>query len=659
MMEKMKKISLLEWRIKKLNSLYRKGKAKVNDVEYDELISQLSLLDPDNELLKKGIIEKASKDMVPLPIRMGSLNKVKTAKELKKWVNGINADQFTITPKYDGISLLIDLKNHKAYTRGDGFEGQLRTKHVEAILGKYWDAQYGLVLPQKISLVWGEAILKNQTKLPETYKNLRNAVAGVYNSPDGYKNTVCSMIDFVAYGCQYESNESPRKWRQLTNLENANGHLHFKVASYYNMSKEEILEMGDEELFDYLNGIRHAYDYATDGVVIEVDSAHKRKELGRLSNGNPAYAIAYKDSRWDHLNNTFVTDIEYSVGKNGDITPVLLIEPVTIDGVTIERVTGYNFRYLLDHHIYPGAKVSIIRSGGVIPKHIETISYDEVAFDAYHCGHNATTCPSCGQPINWDNNAINKVCKNPKCNGKIISKIIYFFETLGCEGFKEPTIVGIFEGGYCKIDDILRNIESGGNFNFLGKVKSDTIIKQIKAHRYPSLAKFLTALDLSNGAIAEKTYQMIFDHLGSKKMVKKLLSVGVYSNEYCIKNFCNEHISGIKGIGDAKMKAFIKAITAYKNQYLAHDLQKLPLIKPRIKITKKKSEKSLGICFTGFRDKELEGILVKKGHTILNSVSKNCNILVAKDPNSGSSKLKKAVEMGIQVMSREELLQNI
>lgn len=634
----MTKKSKLVKKIQRYNDEYRSGDSSISDQEYDLFIEELRKLDPGHPLLSRGIIEGSSSDMVPLPLRMGSLNKAKTSRELIKWLekNCKFDTNIVITPKYDGISLLVNGK--EAYTRGDGFNGLPRPKHLREIMGK-----------DKLKLgkmVWGEAIIKVNEFKPGEYKNPRNAVAGIFNSPEGYNNSLCKSITFVMYGFEDEIN-GKNKSECLKHLANSVGNAEKCLVTPYKIYKvEELLAMGPDVLFYTLENLRNEMGgrFATDGLVIEIDDHKLRDKLGRLPNGNPAYAIAYKDQRWDKTYVTRVKRIHYNVSKNRIINPVIEIEPAEIDGVEIRRVTGYNISYLIEHHIAEKSIISIIRSGGVIPKHVKTFSYHTENMTEEI--ENLQTCPVCGAETKWDKNKVNKICLNPHCEGALISKMVYFFETLGCEGIGEPTVRALYSHNMVTIEQVLLYTQSGYDFKFLGEHRADKLISSLNSNVNVPLALLMNALDIFNGKIAHKTIQTILNSFGSEDNIRKLLELTSIKK---IRNFTLKNTKDLKGVGEIKLKHFIKGILRYNRDY-----KDLPLIKPMILI-ERRTENTLKICFTGFRDKALQEELQKMGHLVSDNFTKDCNILVAKDPNSSSSKLQRARDLGVRIVNVGEL----
>ena len=244
------KLTELRNELFRLNDLYRKGTPEVSDTEYDALVEYLRKQNPEDEFFTKGVVEKPTERMEPLPLPMYSLEKVKTYKELKKWLKKMfeaGARGVCITPKFDGISLLVNEQNKQAWTRGNGVEGQRSDVHYHSLADNdHCDLEF-----DKPYYTWGEAIFRRADfgtvkENGAEYKNARNAVAGLFNSPDG-TNPTLQYVSYVRYGSDLKMN----KGEQLATMKQQG----FMVAPNFDMYINEILDTvetpkNDEEYTD-------------------------------------------------------------------------------------------------------------------------------------------------------------------------------------------------------------------------------------------------------------------------------------------------------------------------------------------------------------------------------------------------------------------------
>lgn len=630
----MESIEELVKQIKGYYESYVVGMSQISDAEYDSLVDRLRELDPENELFKEAIpkTEISTDRMEMLPVPMFSLEKVKTVEELRKWAFEIcqlkDTDTLIVTPKYDGISLLIDEWKPSAWTRGDGTEGQNSNKHFKAMMNgvKNYSSKF---------YTWGEAIfpinsfLKNKGK----YKSARNCVAGLFNSPDA--DPMLQWVRYVRYGSSVESNKSDQLDFLASRFDHVTPYTAISVSIFKN--EDQVVRKLLDDLF------RKEKTYKCDGIVIEVNDIEKRRSLGRLPNMNPRYAIAYKDPEWSEREPTKVTGIEWNISKDGKSKPVLLIEPVDLCGATVSRASGYNAKYICDNHICEGANIVIARSGDVIPKHLETLCF---SFENYKAMmDDMMICPSCGEPLAWDYTNTELICSNSDCEQKKIAELVYFFDTLGAEEFGWPTIQKIYQAGYKTVKSILNlTIKELTSIEGIGQSLAETLCSQFVKLRVSGipLARLMTAYNVFKGLIAEKTCQKIFDGLDKESLLK-------------VEDFTTveiEKLTAIDGIGEITAEVFNNGVFLYS--FLEDDGIRISYVaKEKVKA----AENQMAVCFSGLRNKEWEEILISKGHKVASGVSKKTTHLVVKDKNSVSSKAKKSKELGIPILDETDFVE--
>lgn len=609
----------LENKIVEANTSYCLGKPTMTDQEWENVMGELKKVQPDSELLKKGAlaVNMSGDRMANLPLPMYSLEKVKSIEELNDWAEQFSiGTKFCVSFKYDGISLLTS--NTRVWTRGDGEQGQ---KSMDRFI--YMNDRS---TPDCEIYMWGEAIMpkKKFEKYLESgeYKTARNLVAGQFNA-DNFNNEIMKDIDFVAYGTDsYQSKEE-----FFTNQCVPHSILHKMDCPLVNT------EDGVEELHTMFRlGLK---EYVIDGLVIEVDSKAVCDKLGRLPNGNPKYSVALKLPEWFETQQTNVKEVEWNVSKDGKLKPVAIIDPVELGGVTINRATCYNAAFIFDNNIAKSSKIELVRSGDVIPKILRTIDYKKEEVDSL--SDNMVECPECGGVTKWDTNMVEIVCTNNDCRGKRIREMVYFLETMGVEEMGEPTIKKLYDSGISDIAKLFNaelndftSVEGIGAITYLefSKQKSKLFSTPVP------VARFMTALNVFGGILAEKSAQLIIDELG-------------WGNQTM------DNMIEIKGVGTETARAYDRGFDyflhlttdRYSELYKALNLT---YEKPKVKQTGK------SVCFSGVRDKALEEELSAMGHKIASGVSKALNLLVVADVNGTSSKITKAKSLGIQVITIDQ-----
>ena len=486
----------LELQIRTYDANYRAGTPICTDEAYDKLVEELAQKFPDSILLKKGVIEQKQKESrkQKLPLPMYSLNKVKSLDEIKQWLksNNISDDELlVITPKYDGISLCVEESFDFCWTRGDGEVGQRSDNHYVRMNDKCCG---------KNTLSFGEAIMSKEKflKYKDKFANPRNMVAGLFNRDE--PGDELEDVEYIRYGSNKNDLSKAEQLGELNKLNTTR--VNFYICDLAWLTEEKL-----DNLYK-----SWSQDYQIDGLVIDINNSQLREELGREENMNPKYARAYKNPEWSGSAEVKVTGVTWQVSKQGKLKPVINIEPTEVSGVTIENVTGYNAAYVFDNNITEDSIIKIIRSGDVIPKHIETIS-----FDGYECTllqDEVSICPCCSQPTKWDETMIELICTNPDCQDKQIAKLVHFFSTLEIEDFGEPSIRTFYLHGFKTIEAILNmkqiDIVDIEGFGVKSSVKLLSQFGKLKSEGV-CLAKLLHAYDYFDGMIGEKTIQKIFD----------------------------------------------------------------------------------------------------------------------------------------------------
>ena len=341
---------------------YNAGTPLISDIDFDKMEANLKDLDPNNSYFTKVGVQKSILKKVFHSPKMLSLDKLYESNQV---YTKLNNNILIGVPKLDGCSLELEYNKAgeftRASTRGNGTEGEDVTHIME----------YCPNFPRKINIpsfkvikVRGEVLLPLKDfnnlnkKLSEEdqYKNARNAMAGLL----GLKTPSQKHIDFInkAIVLTYHI------VNQISNeyLEDLNILKNMKFAM-----PPMIIAKNNNEVKNFFNNYvmnRKESPFEIDGIVWTINNKFKWKELGETSH-HPRWAIALKFEA--EQEETVILDIEYSMGKTGIITPVAIVEPIELTGVTVSRCSLHNFKNVKDMEITIGATVKIQRSGDVIP----------------------------------------------------------------------------------------------------------------------------------------------------------------------------------------------------------------------------------------------------------------------------------------------------
>ena len=605
------KTNELKSKIREANKSYRTSDNIISDEEYDNLLDTLKgeISKDDFEdfmnVLSKDVIKDSSLGRKEkLPYHMGSLDKVKTLEEIKKWAKnkGIEDELFILSPKLDGLSIIADENNGKAWTRGDGEIGQKSHDHFKAMnYGKY-----GKIVS------CGEAIMMKKTfdiKYADKFANSRNLVAGQLNSDE--PSDILTDVYYIRY------NILDKEYDKSAQLELCNKLNKWEIP-YEVIKLEDITEELLKNLYENWSD-----DFTLDGIVIEVSELEVRKRLYK-EDGNPDYARAYKGN-FEEVKEAKVLDITVSVTKQGLLKPVVVIEPTKLDGATVSNVTAYNFKYLLDNEIGKNSIVSIKRSGQVIPKIVSVIKKGIYPI--------IKKCPSCGEPIEWNENEVDLICNNFDCPAQRFERILAFFNIMGVEEMGEGIVEKLYNSGYDTIKKIL-DMKKSDLIKIPGFAERKTDIVYDNIHS--------KMIDVSLSKLMHATG--IFKGLGSKKLVLVCDS----------KNPIMDSIVSINGFSEKSANVYINGLPKF-NKFISN----LPITikKGGEEKMKKKSSKCEGmvVVFTGFRSAEMEKEIIINGGEIGSGVSKNTTHLIMKQKGSGTAKENKAIDLGITIWTGEEL----
>jgi NAD-dependent DNA ligase len=599
--------------IKILNDLYRQGTPLVTDAEYDSILEDFKKIDPKNELFTSGVIESvevnsARKEKLKYP--MFSLDKETEISAIHKWLKNKGLPLTTllvITSKYDGISILKDEYNQLAWSRGDGVIGETVHTHYKMLADKY----------KKIDLFTiGEMIIPKPIFASKTYyrdngepfKNARNMIAGLKNS-----DTISEDLKdakHIRYGFASED-FTLNKSEQIDLICEKLSPIPYKVIK------------ANELNIDMLNDLflEWGKEYDIDGLVFDIDDKNIRKNLGRERNNNPAYARAFKNPEWAEAKETTIIEIVKEVSKQGYLKPVGLVNPINLDGVTVSRVTLNNYKFVKDNELGVGSIVKILRSGMVIPKIVSIIK--ATGFEM----------PTFGDSnIFWNETGVELVVEGTE--EQEIKKLISFFEILGAENVSEGIINQLYNSGYKTIEKILDlttvDLEKIDRF---GERKSQIV--------YDSMHKSVTNVKLSKLMHATS----IFKNLGSKKLELLMHFDGKPTFDEIIK---------VDGFSDISAKAYLDGYDEFY-KWLSGMTKITIETKKEKNIMEKNDLENVSFCFTGIRRKDLEELIESRSGKILSGVSKNLTFLVMKDKNSSSSKAVKAQELGVKLLSVEDL----
>jgi len=383
-------------------------------------------------------------------------------------------------------------------------------------------------------------------------------------------------------------------------------------------------DLTDEKLAKFLEMRRANTDFAIDGVVIDVNSESKRAEMNPTRDTlNPAYSIKYKVADASNLVLATVKGVTWNISKHGFLKPQINIVPIELCGVTVSNCSGFNAKFIQDNNIGKGTTFNLTRSGDVIPTYLSTVK--------------STIAEMPVEEVEWNETNVDLVLINKSDNEEVkIQQVLDFFSSIEAPHLKEGAVRKFFEVGYKSIEDIIT----------LTNMEMFSIIGENGNKIYDGLRDKLTdvAPHIVMGSVP------FFGRDVGKRRFKKLIAALGLEIVYHVT--VNEIVS-VDGFEVKTAEKIVRGI----DEYLAW-LEKLEGEYISIKETVRVSGGSMSgkkVCFTGFRDKELQALVEAAGGEMQTGVSKMTDILVAKNPSSNSGKMKKARDNGTQVIGVDDL----
>jgi len=637
---------------------------KISDEEFDRLYRRLKGLEdkyqyilPDSPTHRVGAPPAEKFEKVRHRATMLSLENAFSHDEVREFERrakrllGTKEDiEYTVEPKYDGLAVELVYKNgvlDKASTRGDGFEGEDITRNIKTIRAVPLKLASAKKMPRDID-VRGEVYMnidefeklnrEREERGEPLFANPRNAAAGSVRQLDP-SITAARSLHLTCYGHGIaEGADFKNQWQLVQWFKEAR----LPVPALVKLVK------GIDAVIDLLIEIeeksRTAFPFEADGAVVKVNDFALRQVLGEKTR-EPRWAIAYKFPA--HQGITRVREIVGSVGRTGVITPIAMLEPVRIGGVTVSRSTLHNWDEIERKDIRVGDTVVVERAGDVIPHVIQALREKRTGKERHF--PIPKHCPVCGSEVMREPGEVAVRCVRLDCPAQVEERIRHFASRGGMdiEGLGEKNIELFYQENLIRhFDDIYRlekdRIKTLPRF---AEKSAGNLIEAIEKSKTPTLRRFLYALGIP--------------HVG--EFAARLLA-GNFARLEDLYHVRPEKISGIKQMGDKIANAASKFFNDPQNLQTLENLKKLGLRieNPDYEKGKKPVKNPLeGLTFviTGALPvprKDLEERLEGLGGHVASAVSGNTDyVVVGEEPGS---KLDKARELGIKTISYEELL---
>jgi len=653
---------------------------ELTDQQYDTLREYYN---NNNNTKYANIGADITNNKIQLPIHMGSMDKIKKdSTELRSFIKNYTHTK-CISEKLDGISLLLDLtsKTVKAYTRGDGTIGQNVSHIIEYIknlkkpLREFRNGNLDFS-----GYIRGELIISkgNWAKINHKGKNARNYVSGIVNKKEIIP-TDFDYVDFVAY--QYIP------YPLSPTIITPSIQMQFMTKIGFTIAKYELFShslIKSECLMNTLLDWKEKSQYEIDGIIITDNYTHQL-----TLSGNPLYAKAFKFNSLDDSIPTKVKHIEWNISKDGKLKPTIIVEPIDIEGVTIQRVTAFNARYIVDNKIGTDAIIRIIRSGGVIPyivgidkgvtPNLPDMNKDNLVWDTNNVdiiikniNNNFISYESSDDEID-DRKVDNELTLTERMDVKLIE---HFIQIMGIEFYKAKTI----EKGYIQAN--IKNI-----YDLLKATKST--FEKIEGIRNKSSDKIVASINKQINSVPIHVFAAalsIFPNMGVKKLevifnnhfIINLIVQYYTTEEHALYGQIKSKILNTGGFSATSANTFIDNFVNFyelweyvRSNYPNSKIAKYPDDDEDIIDLSNDDNKTnnnsnypnlknlhgLRIIFSGFRNPDLEKHIKTHHGYIADTITKSSNgILIVKDKNKTTSKMIKAQTLNYSIMTEEDFI---
>lgn len=631
---------------------------EISDFEFDALLRQLQELealhpefaDPNSPTKRVGSDLTAEFQSVEHKYAMQSLSNTYSSEELGEWIDRITKEigdvEFVCELKFDGTAISLTYENGallRAVTRGDGRRGDDVTNNVRTI-GTIPLKLRGEGYP-KVFEIRGEIYMpyasfdrlnaEREAAGEPLLANPRNAAAGTLKQQSS-KVVAERGLDCTLYHIAVDEPIKSTHWENLMEAKRWG----FKISEHIKVcrTREEI-----EAFIAYWDSERKNLPYATDGIVIKVNSYAHQRTLGSTAKA-PRWAVAYKFQAERAL--TKLLSVDFQVGRTGAVTPVANLDPVQLAGTVVKRASIHNADQIELLDIRIGDMVYVEKGGEIIPK-ITEVELSERPEDSKPFEY-ITHCPECGTELVRDEGEAKHFCPNSKgCKPQIIGRIVHFVsrKAMNIEGLGGETVELLWESGMLHdIGDIyhLDPIQLAA-LPRLGEKSAANIIEGIRQSTDVPFERVLFALGIR--FVGETTAKYLASHFRTLD---------------AIANASTEELSEAEEVGQKIAVAITEYFASEDNLRIVERLREAGLqfeIKDKVQTSNALEGKSVVISgkFAGRSRDDMKALVEEHGGRNLAAVSANVDFIVAGE-NMGPAKLQKAQKLGITILSEEEFM---
>jgi DNA ligase (NAD+) len=632
---KQKRIKELEELILYHNHRYHElNDPEISDSEYDEMVTELKVIDPNNYVLfEVGAAVSHGKEVKHDEV-MGSLEKVHSCEELKEWMRKFpEGTQFCVAPKIDGGALKLEYENCKLFrasTRGNGEIGQDVTDNAMMMDCIQKDIPYSHYTQVKGEFYMSKEVFMEHIENGLDFANERNAACGSIGTKDP-RETRDRKLSFFVYDFSIEAGVDDKITTEIDKMNFFTDNFDMEYVKMVPVKVDQV-----DSVIKLAEEWRPDMPFRIDGLVIYVNDLEQSKSLGMKSGRYPNGKVAFKFPAERAI--TKLLGIKWQVGRTGVITPVAELEAVSLDGSMVASPTLHNYGQILKKGIRIGCSVEIEKAGDIIPQVIKVVDDGIIEFESFEASINRPmNCPSCGMPTTLDEEETNLWCLNPACPAQLSRQVENWVNTLDLKGIGPKVIEALVEEGLVKKIPDLYEISKEDMIRIKGGERAaELVFEALDSKRTIKLPTFIQALGI--------------------KWIGKTISKTVankYKTMHAVMAMEAEDFAELELVGDVKAKSLADGIHFSRdviNELMYH-------IEVESVIEASGPLKGVSICITGSLSqpkKIYHDQIEERGGEAWTSVKNGLTYLVQNEDKE-SSKSKKAKKLGIEIITEDRL----
>ena len=631
---------------------YVLDKPTMSDFDYDHKLRRLEELEaahpetvtPDSPTRRVGGQPLDAFTQVRHQVPLESLQDVFDFQELEAFdqrVKGVVPEaEYVVEPKVDGLSVALEYEDGlfvRGATRGDGQVGEDVTENLRTVRSiplKISDAPPRLIvrgevyMPKKVFHALNE---ERERRGEALFANPRNAAAGSLRQLDP-KVAASRRLDIAVFNIQWPQEEFSTHLETLDYLRNKG----FKVIPHYSCAQvsqatERITEIGET---------RETFPFDIDGAVVKVNNLSQRAVLGSTAKF-PRWAAAYKYP--PEVKPAQVVDIVIQVGRTGVLTPKAVLTPVRLAGTTVTNATLHNQDFISEKDIRIGDTVLVRKAGEIIPEVLSVV--EDKRPEGTQPWFLPKTCPVCGAPVERDEDGAHTRCTGAECPAQLLRNLAHFAsrDAMDIEGL-----------GIAVVENLVNAqlVKTPGDLYFL----KEEDVAQLERMGKRSAKKLLAALEKSKGQdLSRLIYAFGIRQVGQK--AGKILAARFQTLEN-LQNATLEELTAVDDIGEITAQSILDWMASPQSRHLIDRLREAGVNMTAAEQGSDRRFEGMTFVLTGTLEKftrdEASEMIEARGGKSSGSVSKKTTYVVAGE--AAGSKLRKAQELGIPVLTEEEFL---